>query len=290
MPVDDTGAECLNRGVLRRLAAFTTDSRGGNPAGVWIGSEMPSPDQMQLIASEVGYSETAFLASRSRDRFLARYYSPEAEVSFCGHATIASGVALGDTLGLGTYYLETAIGEVVVAVSAEEGITRAALTSVEPSHEDPAPGMVDEALSALDWKLTELDDDLEPAVGYAGARHLILAAKTKTRLDLLEYDFERLKTLMLDHDLTTVQLLWREGPSLFHSRNPFPVGGVFEDPATGAAAAALGGYLRDTGRLDPPARISIRQGEVMGRPSLLTVDIPVRGGIIVSGPAVAIDV
>ena len=48
---------------------------------------------------------------------------------------------------------------------------------------------------------------------------------------------------MLAHDLTTVDLVQREDETTFHARNPFPVGGVVEDPATGAAAAAFGAYL-----------------------------------------------
>ncbi len=61
-----------------------------------------------------------------------------------------------------------------------------------------------------------------------------------------------------------------------------------EDPATGAAAAALGGYLRDAGLIAPPATFVIRQGEAMGRPSLLTVGVPAVGGIVVTGSAVEI--
>jgi PhzF family phenazine biosynthesis protein len=75
---------------------------------------------------------------------------------------------------------------------------------------------------------------------------------------------------------------------VFRSRNPFPVGGIVEDPATGAAAAALGGYLRDADLIEAPATITIFQGEEMGRPSLITVDIPREGGIVVSGAAVRI--
>jgi PhzF family phenazine biosynthesis protein len=93
---------------------------------------------------------------------------------------------------------------------------------------------------------------------------------------------------MLRENLTTLQLVWRAQEHLFHSRNPFPVGGVVEDPATGAAAAALGGYLRDAGLIAAPATFVIRQGEAMGRPSLLTVDVPAIGGIIVTGSAVEI--
>jgi PhzF family phenazine biosynthesis protein len=79
--------------------------------------------------------------------------------------------------------------------------------------------------------------------------------------------------------------VWRERTDLFHARNPFPVGGVVEDPATGAAAAALGGYLRDAGLVATPFRFVIRQGDDLGRPSVLTVEVPASGGIVVSGTA-----
>jgi PhzF family phenazine biosynthesis protein len=67
------------------------------------------------------------------------------------------------------------------------------------------------------------------------------------------------------------------------------VGGVVEDPATGAAAAALGAYLRELGMVEPPATITIHQGDDIGRPSLLDVGIdPGSVGIRVSGRAVPI--
>ena len=89
---------------------------------------------------------------------------------------------------------------------------------------------------------------------------------------------------------TTLQLIHHSGSARFRARDPFPPGGVVEDPATGAAAAALGGYLRALGLVAPPARITIEQGEEMGRPSRLTVDIPegASTGIRVSGSAVPI--
>ena len=51
---------------LLRYAAFARDPAGGNPAGVWIGERLPSADEMQAIAAEVGYSETAFVAAPER--------------------------------------------------------------------------------------------------------------------------------------------------------------------------------------------------------------------------------
>lgn len=72
---------------------------------------------------------------------------------------------------------------------------------------------------------------------------------------------------------TTVHLVWAKSPTVFHARDPFPPGGVVEDPATGAAAAAFGGYLRALALVDVPARVTILQGADMGRPSRLLVDL-----------------
>ncbi len=289
-------------GTLLRLAAFTTDPNGGNPAGVWVGAALPTETEMQRIAAEVGYSETAFLApdgSGGMGRFRVRYYSPLAEVQFCGHATIAAGVALAE-LGLaapsdadggaGEIVMETNGGPVEVGVARDaDGLIRATLTSVAPWVREPDPALLSSALELLGWRSDELDPDLPPAVGFAGVQHLIVAARDRERLASLDYPFEALKTLMLDHDLTTIQLIWREAPDRFRARDPFPVGGVVEDPATGAAAAALGAYLRARGDAVSPGSFEIAQGVEMGRPSRLTVSIVAdEAGIRVSGNAVSI--
>jgi PhzF family phenazine biosynthesis protein len=279
----------MNPGVLYRRSAFTDNPKGGNPAGVWIGETLPSVGVMQRIAAEVGYSETAFVAPTVGRNRTIRYYSPEMEVPFCGHATIATGVVLGETEGDGTYRLATAVGEVPITVHFQGGVREASLTSVEPKNTGASDVLVNEALSALGWQFSDVDGSIPPARVYAGAWHLVLAINDPHRLAKLNYDFERLKALMLREGLTTLQLVWRESTNVFHSRNPFPVGGVVEDPATGAAAAALGGYLREAGLIAVPATIFIRQGEAMGRPSRLTVEIPATGGIVVRGTAVPIE-
>lgn len=276
-------------GSLFRYSAFTRRPEGGNPAGVWIGDKLPATETMQQIAAEVGFSETAFVTPTSGFERTVRYYSPEMEVSFCGHATIAAGVVLGEREGDGTYRLATAVGEVPVTVRTRDGVREAALTSVAPKYTPAPEALVSEALDALGWAPVSLDDAIPPARAYAGAWHLVLAVAASSRLAKLDYDYDRLKALMQRDGLTTLQLIWRERADLFHARNPFPVGGVIEDPATGAAAAALGGYLREAGLIAVPTVILIRQGEAMGRPSRLTVGIPEAGGIIVSGTAVPIE-
>src|SRR5688572_6488166 len=158
----------MTRGSLHRMAAFTTDPDGGNPAGVWIGDELPSTGDMQRIATEVGFSETAFVAPAEGLDRTVRYFSPEAEVSFCGHATIAAGVLLGETAGEATYRLETSVGEVPVTVRTRDGHREASLTSVEPRHTPAPDALVDDVLSALRWKREDLDASIPPARAYAG--------------------------------------------------------------------------------------------------------------------------
>lgn len=273
---------------LYRLAAFSTNPAGGNPAGVRLGEALPDAAAMQRIAAEVGYSETAFVAPLDGTERHIRYYSPLREISFCGHATIAAGVVLGQTAGAGRYRLQTAVGEVLVEVFRDGEQWLAALTSVEPEQRAVPPGWLERVLEALDWRPEELDPALPPMLAYAGAWHLVLAARSAARLARLDYDVERLKALMEDAGLVTLQLVYREDELVFQARNPFPVGGVVEDPATGAAAAALGGYLRAAGLMPVPGELLIRQGEAMGRPSELRVRVPAAGGIRVSGAAVAL--
>ena len=115
----------MNFGTLYRRSAFTDSPQGGNPAGVWIGETLPPVDVMQRIAAEIGYSETAFVAPTRGQTRTIRYYSPEMEVPFCGHATIATGVVLGETEGDGTYRLATAVGEVSITVHSQGGVREA---------------------------------------------------------------------------------------------------------------------------------------------------------------------
>ncbi len=274
-----------------RYTAFSADPAGGNPAGVVLDATGVDDATMLATAAEVGYSETAFLVAQGSGRFSVRYFSPLAEVPFCGHATIASAVALADRYGAGTMVLDSRAGEIAVETrTGPDGLTTATLTSVPPRVARLEPADQQRLLSALRWSADELDRDLPPRVAYAGAWHPVLAVRDRSRLADLDYDFAALGQLMAERTWTTVALVRREGPDRFDVRNPFPPGGVVEDPATGAAAAALGGYLRELGLVSPPATLTVRQGHDMGRPSLLTVTVPAApgSGIAVSGTAVAL--
>jgi PhzF family phenazine biosynthesis protein len=269
-----------------RYAAFTDGGRGGNPAGVVLEADGVSDEEMLLIAADVGFSETAFVVGAAPDGWLVRYFSPRAEVAFCGHATIATAVALADRDGPGEVTMTTGAGAVVVTSRSTSSGTTATLVSVPPRTTPADPDVASRALDALRWRADELDPSYPLHVAFAGVSHLVVPAGSRERLASLDYDYPALEALMAEQGWTTVHLFHRSDPTTFSVRNAFPPGGVVEDPATGAAAAAFGGYLRALDLVRPPTRLVLLQGHDMGAPSRLLVDVAEgTGGVAVTGHA-----
>jgi len=260
---------------IQRLAAFTLDGQGGNPAGVVIGDALPSGPEMQQIAADVGYSETAF-AAREKDGFRVRYFAPEGEVAFCGHATIALGAALGRSFGEGHYQLYLNHADISVSAKEVGGNWGATLVSPESSYSPMAPAVLDEVLQLFGLTHNDLDDRILPAMANAGAAHLLLPVGRHETVRDMEYSFDGGAAFMQAQELVTINLFHREPTGRIHSRNAFAGHGVYEDPATGAAAAALAGYLRDTGV--ETGEFEVIQGVDMGFPSRLRVRALVGNG------------
>lgn len=184
--------------------------------------------------------------------------------------------------------MHTNSGEVPVDVAARaDGRFVATLTSIPPRHRQVPDDVLDAALDTFGWTRDDLDSQLPSAEAFAGAWHLVIALESRKTLAAMRYRFDDLRALMVDRGLTTIQVVWRQDATTFHARDPFPAGGVIEDAATGAAAAALGGYLRASGLVAVPTDLVIRQGDDMGRPSVISVHVPSAGGIAVTGTAVA---
>ena len=290
---------------ILRLTAFAAEPGGGNPAGVVLDASALTDAEMQAIATEVAYPETAFVVDpgiAGDDRHVRmRYFSPGAEVPFCGHATIATAVALAERRGVGRFTLETNVGPLVVETASDAdadadtnggtGSITASFTSVEPTVRDLDAEVADRLLSLLGLDRSDLDERWPLRESFAGNRHPVVAVREQEVFDAFTFDPTALRTLMDEQGWAGTATVVHDhgfdadGHLLVEARNLFPVGDITEDPATGSAAASLGGYLRALGLLTPPARILIRQGHHVGAPSLLTVDVPAIGGITVTGTA-----
>ncbi len=270
---------------VQRLAAFADGDRGGNPAGIVVAAQHPAEPEMRRIAAEVGYSETAFAMPQAA-AWRVRYFSPESEVPFCGHATIALGAALARQQGDAIFDL--ILNDAVITVEGRVGSEGlwAALQSPPTQSRALEQAQLEQILALFDYQPADLDPRFPPARIHAGADHFALMLDSRAKLAAMAYDLDAGRQLMQQHGLITILLGFAESPRLFHTRNPFASGGVYEDPATGAATAALGGYLRD---LDWPhgGSIDVIQGEDMGSRSQIHADIGAEHGasIRVSGLA-----
>ncbi|WP_431796292.1 PhzF family phenazine biosynthesis protein [Microbacterium enclense] len=274
-------------GILH-LLAFAAEPGGGNPAGVVLDATALDDADMLRIAADLGYPETAYVTARDGARLRVRYFSPEAEVPFCGHATIATAVALAEAEGPGEFVFETTAGDVRVSARDDGGRIAAGFTSVEPvvrDFHDPA-----RLLGLLGLNADDLDPRMPLAEAFAGNWHPVVAVRTLERFDGFGYDADALRALMDERGWTgTVTVVHVPGEvadgGVVEARNLFPVGDITEDPATGSAAAALGAYLRDRLGLPAPFHVTVHQGRHIGRPSILEVEVPATGGIHVGGGA-----
>ena len=270
-----------------RIAAFSDNGAGGNPAGVMLTDSLPDSDTMQRIAAEVGYSETAFAAQNGdSSKWHVRYFSPESEVPFCGHATIALGAVLAQEHGTATYQLALKEAEISVEGDVTDTGFTAALQSPPTHSKTIDDATIGRLLDLFGYNADQLDPRIPPALIHGGANHMVLTLKNRADLAAMDYDLNAGRALMRELDLITVMLVWIEGDRLFHTRNAFASGGVLEDPATGAASAAFAGYLRDIG-WNHGGRIDITQGEDMGSKSAITAEFSDAPGssIKVSGAA-----
>ena len=263
-------------------SAFTTGlPDSGNPAGVVLDAEGIGRAEMQRIAADLGFSETAFLTEITATSARIRYFTPLDEIAFCGHATVASGVALARAGRGPVVVLSTKAGEVPVEVTAE----RATLIAVDTTVSQLADPLLDELLHALRLSRDDLDPALPPAFIRGGNPHPIVFVRDDA-LSSLDHDAAAVLHLQDREGWDgTVPVVTRRAPLRFSSRNPFPRGGIREDPATGSAAAGLGYYLRAGGHVTLPAAIEVEQGAEAGRPSLLHVEIRVEGRVRVTGTA-----
>src|SRR5688572_14806782 len=133
-----------------RYAAFTVKGEGGNPAGIVLDAEGLDEAEMQRIAAEINYSETAFLTHRPDEPnvYDVRYFAPLQEVPFCGHATIAAAVALSERERMDVMVFYTPAGLVSINTEVTKRGLVAELTTVAPRVATPPDGLVPASLAA----------------------------------------------------------------------------------------------------------------------------------------------
>lgn len=268
------------------LDVFTDRLFGGNQLAVFPDARGLSDARMAHIARELNLSETVFVLppeTPAGTRRL-RIFTPGMELPFAGHPTVGAAfllAAIGEiplTGNRASVVFEEGVGPVQVTIDGDLGKpTFARLSAAKlPEIGPPPPGSVDiAALLSLDLK-DICDGELRPQAVSCGVPFLFVPLRTIAAVRRARLDQARWERRFARYWAPHIYLFSREteqADSDVHARMFAPAMGIAEDPATGAAASALAGYLgaRDrtaTGTL----RWTVEQGFEMGRPSLLYVE------------------
>ncbi len=272
---------------------FTERLFGGNPLAVFPDATGLDTPVMQAVAQEFNLSETVFVFPpiHSGHARRLRIFTPDAELPFAGHPTVGAALMLalrgalplsGDQTKL---VFEEGVGPVPVIIRAHQGRpVFAQLTAPKLPEFGPSPPHPEQVAAMLSLEPEDLDGEIRGAscgVPFLFVPVAGLSAVRRARLNSAIW--ESLSPSLWSQELFIYAREAVEPGSHIHARMFAPALGISEDPATGAAAAALAGVL---GERDPtnngPLRWVVEQGFEMGRPSILEVEADKQNGAIVA--------
>lgn len=291
----------MSRSVeIWQVDAFTARPFSGNPAGVVLDAGGLSDAEMQKIAAEMNVAETAFVTPTTRPGhdLRLRWFTPSGkEITFCGHATVATAHVLTETRRLtrDRVIFDTLGGTLSVTASPTPDGTLIWLEPALPTcvAYSEAVGPV---LDALSVSAEGVGSWARPAL--TGERDLLIPAAGLEVLKSLAPDMSRLSRLGDERRIRGFCLTARETldrDSLTHSRFFAPHYGIPEDPVSGSVHAAIPVWLWEARLLkveDGVARFQAEQGDSLGRPGRLQVELHVADGrparVRVGGRAVTV--
>lgn len=262
---------------------FTDKPLGGNQLAVFHSPGSVTSAQMQAIAREMNFSETTFVfpaKARGADARV-RIFTPAEELPFAGHPTLGTAWVLASRARKKpeTLTLELGVGKIAVDID-WRGKKMQSLTMHQPL---PVFGSAlqnrEQAARALG---VTVDDILGGGVVSNGLDFLIVEATTMAAVANARCNIEDAVRVIKRHNVHAIYVFARlegKGPNV-HARFFAPTLAVIEDPATGSAAGALGGYLARIFKFPMRLHLVIEQGIEIGRPSLITADVNSERGTI----------
>ena len=269
--------------AFHTLDVFTDRLFGGNPLAVLPDASGLSDTEMQQLAREFNLSETVFvLPPRTPEAARrVRIFTPSAELPFAGHPTVGTAALLVDLgiVGAGEdrpeFILEEEVGPVAVAVTRSDGrAAYAQLTAPDPPRLQDTDATTPQVASLLSLPRAAIGTaQLETQVASAGVPFLVVPVSGPDVVPRVALDERVWREHFAGTDSQNVYVVGVAGDQV-RVRMFAPALGVPEDPATGAAATALGGYLAQ-GLGEGSYHWTVTQGVEIGRPSRLEVDVEI---------------
>lgn len=243
---------------------FTHNGKSGNKAGVVMLKEDILKDECQKKAEELGFSETVFVKKISEKIFELKFYTPQCEIEFCGHASLGAFYILKKTgiIEEGEYIERLNFKDLKVRVEKREIFLEQDSIKIEGISE------IEQILNSIGVKKEELHENLEIVIGYSGLRDILIPVKNRKVLNNLKIDLEKIKYISKDYSAVGYHVYTIENNRVY-CRNFAPLYGIDEEAATGSSNGALFGYLNTIERYKSDY-LEFFQGENYGACSKIT--------------------
>ncbi len=271
---------------IKLVKAFSKNPDFGNPAGVLLDASSLSDEQMQAIAKELNFSESAFVLPSKVADYRVRFFTPSQEVDYCGHATVATYselFSLPENSGKTSLTQETLAGIFTIEKTPDGKIMM--------TQKDPVFGGIVEDRSAvcelLRLTTTDLDAALPIQIVQTNVHAFMIPCASAQVLEAIKPDFPALIAFTKDKPYHSVYCFAPSPHGNYDllARSFAPTVGVDEDPATGVAAGPLACYADKYLYDGQKKQIKINQGMWMGKSSDIYVDLT--DGVKVGGYAVS---
>src|SRR5207302_1939642 len=277
------------------LDVFTTTRFAGNPLAVFTDGDGLSEEEMLAIAREMNLSETVFVQKPTDEEALARLriFTTKEELKLAGHPVIGTWFLLAE-LGVvpaqdgGVHILqETGAGVLPVEIRFKDGRPQRVTMTQKEAIFKPAKINKKKLATALGLSPKDFDMKLEPEYVSTGIFNLMVPLRNRAALGKIAMNTLALRKLLGKNGTMAYCFACGDNGKAF-SRGMLPWDS-YEDAATGSAAGSLGAYLVKHGKLSAAHMLHILQGEEMGRPSNIEVEVTQKGKKLVprvSGAAV----
>lgn len=255
------------------INAFAKNEIGGNPAGIVFDAENLSNQEMQNIAKYIGFSETAFVSNSQEADFEVAFFTPNAEVDLCGHATIGlfNALFLLKRIKPGNYTLKTKAGILKIKIEKNGCIMMDQQKPTFYEVIDPK-----EVIESLGIELKDLNTDYPCQIVSTGLKDILLPIRNKEILNSIKPDFEKIKEISKTHNIVGFHLFALDDNDeaiTANCRNFAPLYEIDEESATGTSNGALACYLWKYKIIKNSNNMIFEQGEAMNKPSLISVDL-----------------
>lgn len=264
------------------IDAFAERPFAGNRAGVVLDGDALSTDQMQAIANEVNASETVFVTASEGTRFKLRFFTPEREVDYCGHAVVAvmSALAWAGRILVEdqpvTAQITLKIGDLPIELRPRGGRSLEVISTQAAPRFAPFERSLDLLAGCLGIERAQIPAGWPLGLAYTGLWALVVPLPSRPAIDAARPDFASLAELNRKIGVVSTHLYTYQGPNELYCRDFSPAAGVFEDPVTGSAIGATAALLVKEGalKLTPPVtHLTADQGHAIGRPGRARIEV-----------------